>query len=390
MQLIKTIVNKFVTIWNRSERNHIDHYGMKPLQRLKRSLGEEQTMKKTNVACYTNRELSWLSFNERVLDEAANARVPLAERLLFASIYQTNLDEFYMVRVGTLMTQMNSKEKIFENKTGMSSEEQVCAILKQTRELEKKKAKTYEQLMGELEPHGVRIINFNRLSDDEGKELEKYFDNQIAPFLSPMIIGKQHPFPFLNNKQLYAIVLLKSQKGKNRIGIVPCQNTVFKRLIEIPTRPGTFMLSEELILHFVWKLYSKYTIREKAIMRVTRNADIDASGVYDEDLDYRDVMEHLIKKRNKLSPVRVELSRKINDKAKVELSNYLEIGTDHFINVETPLDMSFVFQIQNYLSEKTELFYEKRSPRNTPAIDLKAEIMPQIEKKDVLLGAWSR
>ena len=386
MQLIKTIVNKFVTIWNRSERNHIDHYGMKPLQRLKRSLGEEQTMKKTNVACYTNRELSWLSFNERVLDEAANARVPLAERLLFASIYQTNLDEFYMVRVGTLMTQMNSKEKIFENKTGMSSEEQVCAILKQTRELEKKKAKTYEQLMGELEPHGVRIINFNRLSDDEGKELEKYFDNQIAPFLSPMIIGKQHPFPFLNNKQLYAIVLLKSQKGKNRIGIVPCQNTVFKRLIEIPTRPGTFMLSEELILHFVWKLYSKYTIREKAIMRVTRNADIDASGVYDEDLDYRDVMEHLIKKRNKLSPVRVELSRKINDKAKVELSNYLEIGTDHFINVETPLDMSFVFQIQNYLSEKTELFYEKRSPRNTPAIDLKAEIMPQIEKKDVLLS----
>ena len=142
MQLIKTIVNKFVTIWNRSERNHIDHYGMKPLQRLKRSLGEEQTMKKTNVACYTNRELSWLSFNERVLDEAANARVPLAERLLFASIYQTNLDEFYMVRVGTLMTQMNSKEKIFENKTGMSSEEQVCAILKRTRELEKKKAKT--------------------------------------------------------------------------------------------------------------------------------------------------------------------------------------------------------------------------------------------------------
>ena len=281
MQLIKTIVNKFVTMWNQSDRNHIGFDGIKGLQKLKQLLGDEETMKKTNVDCYTNRELSWLSFNERVLDEAANARVPLAERLLFASIYQTNLDEFYMVRVGTLMTQMNSKEKIFENKTGMSSEEQVCAILKQTRELEKKKAKTYEQLMGELEPQGVRIINFNRLSDDEGKELEKYFDNQIAPFLSPMIIGKQHPFPFLNNKQLYAIVLLKSQKGKNRIGIVPCQNTVFKRLIEIPTRPGTFMLSEELILHFVWKLYSKYTIREKAIMRVTRNADIDASGVYD-------------------------------------------------------------------------------------------------------------
>ena len=336
--------------------------------------------------CYTNRELSWLSFNERVLDEAANEKVPLAERLVFASIYQTNLDEFYMVRVGTLMTQMNSKEKIVENKTGMNSEEQVREILKKTKALETKKAKIYEQLMGELEPNGVRIINFNRLSNEEGKKLEKYFDNQIAPFLSPMIIGKQHPFPFLNNKQLYAVVLLKTQKGKNKIGIVPCNNTVFKRLIEIPTRPGTFMLSEELILHFVSKLYNKYTIREKSIMRVTRNADIDESGVYDEDLDYRDVMEHLIKKRNKLAPVRVELSRNINDMAKEELSNYLEIGTGHFINVDTPLDMSFVFQIQNYLSENPKLFYRIRSPRNSASIDLKSRIMPQIEQKDVLLS----
>lgn len=167
---------------------------------------------------------------------------------------------------------------------------------------------------------------------------------------------------------------------------MPCNNTVFKRLIEIPTRPGTFMLSEELILHFVSKLYNKYTIREKSIMRVTRNADIDESGVYDEDLDYRDVMEHLIKKRNKLAPVRVELSRNINDMAKEELSNYLEIGTGHFINVDTPLDMSFVFQIQNYLSEKPKLFYRIRSPRNSASIDLKSRIMPQIEQKDVLLS----
>lgn len=343
-------------------------------------------MKKEKAECYTNRELSWLSFNERVLDEAANARVPLAERLTFASIFQTNLDEFYMVRVGTLMTQMNSTEKIVENKTGMDSEEQVREILRRTRELEKKKAAIFEQLMGELEPHGVRIINFNRLSEEEGKLLEKYFDSQIVPFLSPMIIGKQHPFPFLNNKQLYAIVLLKTQKGKDKIGIVPCGNTVFKRLIEIPTRPGTFMLSEELILHFVSKLYSKYIVREKAIMRVTRNADIDASGVYDEDLDYRDVMEHLIKQRNRLAPVRVELSRSINDNAKVELSKYLEIGTGHFISVETPLDMSFVFQLRDYLSEKTDLFYEKRSPRNPADIDVKSSMIEQVEKKDILLS----
>lgn len=343
-------------------------------------------MNKEKKDCYTNRELSWLSFNERVLDEAANARVPLAERLTFASIYQTNLDEFYMVRVGTLMTQMNSKEEIIENKTGMSSEEQVCAILKRTKELEARKTEIYNRLMEELEPQGIHIINFNKLSSEEGKELEKYFDNQIAPFLSPMIIGKHHPFPFLNNKQLYAVVLLKTPKGKSRIGIVPCSNMVFKRLIEIPTRPGTYMLSEELILHFVSKLYVNNTIREKAIMRVTRNADIDETEIYDEDLDYRGVMEHLIKQRNRLAPVRVELSRKINDKAKMELSNYLEIGTDHFINVETPLDMSFVFQIQNRLSVKPELFYEKRQPRNSAAIDLKSSIISQVERKDVLLS----
>lgn len=343
-------------------------------------------MEKKEETCYTNRELSWLAFNERVLNEASNEKVPLAERLTFASIYQTNLDEFYMVRVGTLMTQMNSKEKICENKTGMSSEKQVAAILKKTRQLEKKKAVIYEQLMGELEPKGVRIINFNKLSNQEGKFLEEYFDVHIAPFLSPMIIGKQHPFPFLANKQMYAVVLLTTPKGKNKIGIVPCKNMVFKRLIEIPTRPGTFMLSEELILHFISKLYSKYRIREKAIMRVTRNADIDAYDVYDEDLDYRDVMEHLIKKRNRLSPVRIELSREINDKAKAELSNYLEIGKGHFINVDTPLDLSYVFELQNYLADKPELFYEKRSPRNPAGIDLKTGIIEQIEQKDRLLS----
>ena len=336
--------------------------------------------------CYTNRELSWLQFNERVLNEAGNPRVPLAERLTFASIYQTNLDEFFMVRVGSLMMQMNAKEKVYENKTNMSSEEQVKEILARVCELEKKKARIYEQLMGELEPKGVRIINFNKLSNEEGQLLEQYFDAHIAPFLSPMIIGKQQPFPFLANKQLYAIVLLTSQKGKKKTGIVPCFNSVFKRLIEIPTRPGYFMLSEELILHFISKLYPKYEIREKSIMRVTRNADIDAHDLYDEDMDYRDMMEALIKKRVRLDPVRVELSRKINEDAKRELSNFLEIGRNHIIRVQTPLDLSFVFELQHYLHDQKELFYEKRSPRDTPELSVRENILPQIEQKDVLLS----
>ena len=337
-------------------------------------------------SCYTNRELSWLQFNERVLDEAGNESVPLAERLTFASIYQSNLDEFFMVRVGTLMVQMHSDEKIRENKTGMTSEEQVDAILEHTVELEQKKARIYEQLMGELEPQGIRIINFNKLSKKEGTLLETYFDQNIAPFLMPMIIGKQQPFPFLNNKELYALVLLNTKGGKTKTGIVPCTNSVFKRLIEIPSRPGNFMLCEELILHFVSKLYPTYTVKEKSIMRVTRNADIDDIEVYDEYMDYRNVMERLIKQRTRLSPVRLELSRQINNKKKKELAKFLGVHTNHIIQVGTPLDLSFVFQLQGYLRDRTELFYDRRTPQMTPALNLKESILDQVAKKDVLLS----
>ena len=337
-------------------------------------------------SCYTNRELSWLQFNERVLDEAGNESVPLAERLTFASIYQSNLDEFFMVRVGTLMVQMHSDEKIRENKTGMTSEEHVDAILEHTVELEQKKARIYEQLMGELEPQGIRIINFNKLSKKEGALLETYFDQNIAPFLMPMIIGKQQPFPFLNNKELYALVLLNTKGGKTKTGIVPCTNSVFKRLIEIPSRPGNFMLCEELILHFVSKLYPTYTVKEKSIMRVTRNADIDDIEVYDEDMDYRNVMERLIKQRTRLSPVRLELSRQINNKKKKELAKFLGVHTNHIIQVGTPLDLSFVFQLQGYLRDRTELFYDRRTPQMTPALNLKESILDQVAKKDVLLS----
>lgn len=345
---------------------------------------EDDQMKKEQ--CYTNRELSWLQFNERVLNEAGNPRVPLAERLTFASIYQTNLDEFFMVRVGTLMVQMHADEAVRENKTNLNSKEQIIAILNRTKELEKKKARIYEQLMGELEPKGIRIINFNKLSQKEGASLETYFDSHIAPFLSPMIVGRQQPFPFLNNRQLYAIVMLTTKSGKNKLGIVPCTNSVFKRLIEIPGRPGYFMLSEELILHFVNKLFRKYTIREKSIMRITRNADIDAGDVYDEDMDYRDMMEHLVKQRTRLSPVRLEISRHINELAKEEIAKYLNIHINHIIKVDTPLDLSYVFQLQTYLRDKKELFYEKRTPQMPVSLNKKESILDQIERKDVLVS----
>ncbi len=335
-----------------------------------------------------NRELSWLKFNERVLNEAGNSRVLLAERLSFAAIYQSNLDEFYMVRVGTLMDQMEAYEEVRENKTNMTSGEQVKAILDATRQLDQKKAVIYEQLMGELEPKGIRLINFNRLSEEEGDLLELYFDHEIAPYLSANIISKQQPFPFLTNREIYAVARLTTKGGKTKTAIIPCSNSVFKRLIDIPTRPGTFMLSEELILHFLPKLFPKYEIIEKSLLRITRNADIDTETIYDEDMDYRDAMENLVKQRKRMNPVRIELSRKINKKLIAEICKYVHMDKSHVFLSRVPLDMSFVFSLQNYLRNqgKEELFYPKRNPKNTEQLNDKESLIAQIEKKDVLLS----
>lgn len=341
-----------------------------------------------------NRELSWLKFNERVLNEAGNPAVPLAERLTFASIYQSNLDEFYRVRVGILMDQMESKEVVRENKTNMTSEQQVKAILQETRDLDQKKAAIYEQLMGELEPKGIRLINFNKLSAEEGKLLETYFDNEIAPYLSANIVSKQQPFPFLKNKDIYAVALLETKGGKTRAAIIPCSNNVFRRLIDIPTRKGTFMLSEELILHFLPKMFKNYVVKEKSLIRVTRNADIDTETIYDEDLDYRDAMENLIKQRKRMSPVRMEMSRELNKKLTSSLCKEIKVDKDHVFLSRVPLDLSFVFALQGYLrsleqngtADTKQLFYQRRAPRMTPQLDSKAPLIPQVMKKDVLLS----
>ena len=351
--------------------------------------GRVKNMKPEKKNSYMmNRELSWLKFNERVLNEAGNPRVPLAERLTFASIYQSNLDEFYSVRVGTLMDQMVEDETVHDNKTDMTSEEQVKEILKATRLLDKKKDLIYEQLMGELEPKGIRIINFNRLSQEEGKLLEKYFEHEIAPYLSATIVSKQQPFPFLKNKDIYAVAWLQSKGKKRRIAIIPCSNNVFKRLIDIPTRKGTFMLSEELILHFLPQMFKNYEVVQKSLLRVTRNADIDTETIYDEDMGYREAMEQLIRQRKRMNPVRVEISRDLDKKLINSLCKHLSVEKSHVFLSMVPLDMSFVFAIQNYLKEthKDNLFYERRTPRMSTSIDEKLPMMIQIEQKDVLLS----
>ncbi len=344
------------------------------------------SQKEKKQECYANRELSWLKFNERVLDEAASHHVPLCERMGFFSIFQSNLDEFFMVRVGALYDQMLADNQARENKTWMTSEEQLQAIFEKTRIISQRKDHIYKQYMEELEEQGVEILSFSDMLPEDKVYLEKYFEESILPLLSPQVIGKKQPFPFLKNKEIYAVVVLGGKKG-DKLGIIPCSNEVFKRLIPVPSGKNHYMLVEELILHYIPEVFDHYEVKSKSLIRIIRNADIDVDEAFDdEELDYRDCMKKLISTRKKLCPVKLEHSRVLDDTVIEHLRRDLGIFKDQVFHTETPLELSFLFQIQNALREKKELFYEKRVPQNSPEFVDDKPVLDQICEKDKLLS----
>lgn len=335
---------------------------------------------------YMNRELSWLKFNERVLEEAENPEVPLCERMTFVSIYQSNLDEFFRVRVGSLQDQMLISTEIRENKTKMTSAEQIRAIIKEVKKLNQRKDKAYEKLMKKIEEYGITLINHASAKSEEKKFLEKYFMKEIMPLSSPTIVGKRQPFPFLKNGEIYAVVVLETRNKKERIGIIPCSNNMLTRMVELPGGKGRYMLIEDLILHYIGKVFKGYKVKGKSLLRVVRNADIDADAAYDEDLDYREFMEDLMKQRKKLSPVRIDLSREMDETVVDALCRYLDVTPDRVFRSEAPLDVSFVFQLQDLLRRNTELFYEKCVPQKSPEFKDGQSILQQITEEDKLLS----
>lgn len=344
------------------------------------------SQKEKKQECYANRELSWLKFNERVLDEAASHHVPLCERMAFFSIFQSNLDEFFMVRVGALYDQMLADNHARENKTWMTSEEQLQAIFEKTRIISQRKDHIYKQYMEELEEQGVELLSFSDMLPEDKVYLEKYFEESIQPLLSPQVIGKKQPFPFLKNKEIYAVVVLGGKKG-DKLGIIPCSNEVFKRLIPVPSGKNHYMLVEELILHYIPEVFDHYEVKSKSLIRIIRNADIDVDEAFDdEELDYRDCMKKLISTRKKLCPVKLEHSRVLDDTVIEHLRRDLGIFKDQVFHTETPLELSFLFQIQNALREKKELFYEKRVPQNSPEFVDDKPVLDQICEKDKLLS----
>ena len=335
---------------------------------------------------YMNRELSWLKFNERVLEEAENQAVPLCERMNFVSIYQSNLDEFFRVRVGSLQDQMLVNKKIKDNKTNMTSEEQIKAILKVVKKLNKRKDAAYKNLMDKVAEYGITLIDFTTAKPEEKKFLEQYFNHEIVPLSSPTIVGKRQPFPFLRNQEIYAVVVLETRSGKERIGIIPCTNNMLERLIEIPGGKGRYILSENLILHYIGKVFKGYKVIGKSLIRVVRNADIDADALYDEDLDYREFMADLMKERKKLSPVCLDMSREIDGSVVETLCRYLDVAPERVFRSDAPLDLSFVFQIEDLLRMNPELFYERRVPQKSASFRDGESILKQIKEGDKLLS----
>ena len=349
---------------------------------------KDQTASFAPNGCYVNRELSWLQFNRRVLEEAEDPANPLCERLNFASIFQSNLDEFYMVRVGMLMDTLHLTA--VDDKTGLTSAQQTAAVLDRTRDLLAQRDRVCRDLMAELAGQGVELCPFAALSDKQLAFLEKYFTSNVLPLLSPQIIGRKQPFPFLRNKAIYAVAILRTKSGGERMGIVPCGEGVLRRLVPLPGDGQRFVLVEELIAGFLSKIFAHYKVEGAVLIRLVRSADIhmdDASSEMSAMLaeEYRKSMEKLIRRRKRLQPVKLEYQGKLSDTVRDALCACLGLSKKHLFSSDVPLDLSFLGAVRDLLREKTELFYPRRVPQNSPNVDPLLPMVQQIKKRDLML-----
>ena len=339
------------------------------------------------TSCYDNRELSWLKFNVRVLEEARDSSVPLCERLLFSQIFQSNLDEFFMIRVGSLTDRVLVDDNKEDNKTGMTPKEQLEAIYRRVRELVPIKDETYFDTVKELEKIGVEHVKISSLTPEEEGYLRAYFNSEIRPLISPQVVDKRHPFPFLKNKEIYAVTHLES-KNSVKLGIIPAGGS-FPRIIPLPDKSRLrFLLAEDVILHYCGSVFENYRLLDKALIRITRNADINMEeGLYDHEVDLRQVMEELLKKRKKLAPVRLEISGKLGKEAVEYLCRQLELSGEQISQCTAPLDMGFIFSLRNRIEKAhPEMFFEPVSPRLPATISPNIPMIQQILRRDIMLS----
>ena len=338
---------------------------------------------------FINRELSWLDFNRRVLVLGKDKNVPLAEQLKFLAIYGSNLDEFFMVRVGSLQERANlmrGKKEKRENKTNMTAEEQLAAIMPKTAQLQEDCDKYYAKALENLAACGYRKVDFDKLTKEDEHFWKKYFQSELFPILSPQIVDSRHPFPFLRNKEIYLGVLLhEKHSAENTLGIVPISSQMERMHLVRKDNETLFALTEELVLHYAALIFGKENVQEKCLFRVTRNADIDVKeGMMDHDIDYREIMADLLKRRRKLAAVRLQVIPAAPQVTQL-LCSRLELTHKRVFVQKSPLDLSFFFKLTGRMESDghPELFYSPARPMLPPQdYDLAAEV----EKHDVLLS----
>jgi len=333
---------------------------------------------------FMNRELSWLKFNERVLEEAQKARNPLFERLRFISITASNLDEFYMIRVGSLFDQLIVQTKAPDNKTNMSLEDQLKAIFKQTKTHYIHRDEMYTQVLALLKTAHIKALEINQLTTLEYELLKGIFDKEILPLLSAYTIDGKHPFPHLNNKKTYVMVRFED-KGHIKEGLISYQDDRLPSVLTLPLNKSfKFILLEDVIVLFAQSLFRGNLI-ERCAIRLTRNADLDAEEAYNnEDVDYRDFVKALLKKRNRLNPVRLEYRYSISKSFMEWLCDKIDIDTKQVFELQSPLTFMFISPMEQYLKQfYPDFFYPRIKPALTPLFERQQAIIPQILDHDI-------
>ena len=328
-----------------------------------------------------NRELSWLRFNKRVLEEATAPETPLLERLAFSAIYQSNLDEFFMVRVGSVTDKVKNGSKKKDKFSGMTPPQQLDAIFTAVRRLQPSVEEALRLTMKELAPYGFEHVTFERATKEEQTFLELYFKRELKPFISGIVVNDALPFPFLRNKDIYAVVQLAAKKGIS-IGIVPASTGSSERIIHLGKDGKRFILEEEVILRFAHLMFKNYKVMDRALIRITRSADIMVSGRGPE---FRQRMEELVDKRQKLAPVRLEISDVFNRSALDYICRKLKLKNVSVFTSRIPLDLSYLYTLQEYDSDP-RLHYVQRLPRKPAALSDTRTVFSQIKSKDILLS----
>ena len=334
-----------------------------------------------------NRELSWLRFNRRVLEEAADKNVPILERLKFVSIFSTNLDEFFMIRVGSLFDIASVNPDHIDNKSGMTPDQQLGRIYRVMPGLIERKRRIYSSVCSELEAQGIEDVSYENLTGEEKRFAEKYFYNEILPILSPQVIDNRHPKPHFESKHLYIASLVRDKNDRKSIAFVPVPQ-VLPQVVML-NEEGRFIRTENIIFHRAHELYGKYKQEEACIISVTRNADVsfDSEKFEDTETDFRSYVKKLLKKRSTLAIVRLEIGQSISDVFVKELLKMIQVEKHQIYVDKTPLNMKYVFELESKLSEKISkrISYVPYVPKWPADLNENISVMEQIRQKDRML-----